>query len=722
MRRILSLMAMTFLMSSANASSTYQNYADWGKLKLKGIQLVSSKTGDPVQLKGWSTQSLHSDAVNGCLGQGQWQLMQEYGANVVRLAMYVDAPNSYLSNPNKFQEMVKEAITETKDLNMYCVVDWHISETGESTGNPNKYKNEAKFFFSEISRYCFDNGYDHVLYEICNEPTCGWTEIKRYAEELIPQIAANQPDAIVIVGTDKWCQKIMEPVSNPLSDMWKYNWMYSFHYDACSHYSLLGDFRAAQKNIPVFVTEWSAVTFDGGKPFCEKNSDELISACDIQEGVAPQLVSWCVWNWGKNGDDASSFFSGSCAEGYEVNYTSLDAGSGYADYIRRLMTPSSCCPPPPCCYGPWSTLNTIPSTPNSLWRWDYYDRGGEGAAYHDLNSTAYKKDKDGIILDYSNKQEEVDVFSLAKQMQWIDKECPWTTVEDGRVVSWNDSINTYWQDDNGNPTYKSLNAGRYYHGEEESIRPDEGVDLYAASLKGTDYENMGYNTIGWIEEGEWIHYTVKVEKPGYYKIRGFVDAEYNGGEISITSKHGNLLRGTETPEPDVITSFGFPRTLKCSDPKISLSEPWNCWAEVDAISGDYEEVLCEFREAGEQEITISFRDNAGGVGPLIFDWYNDNIGLGVPICTCEDDDFPGGVDDVNATKFSINPNPTSGEFTVTLADNAEASVEVVNMAGQVVASRKIVGSASINKSLTAGVYMVVVKTNAGVNTQKLVVK
>jgi len=41
---------------------------------LKGIQLVLSKTGNPVQLKGWSTQSLHSDAVNWYLRQGQWQL------------------------------------------------------------------------------------------------------------------------------------------------------------------------------------------------------------------------------------------------------------------------------------------------------------------------------------------------------------------------------------------------------------------------------------------------------------------------------------------------------------------------------------------------------------------------------------------------------------------------------------------------------------------------
>ena len=67
-------------------------------------------------------------------------------------------------------------------------------------------------------------------------------------------------------------------------------------------------------------------------------------------------------------------------------------------------------------------------------------------------------------------------------------------------------------------------------------------------------------------------------------------------------------------------------------------------------------------------------------------------------------------------------NPTSGEFTVALADNAEASVEIVNVAGQVVASQKIEGSATIKKALAAGVYTVVVKSNGAVSTQKLIVK
>ena len=183
-------------------------------------------------------------------------------------------------------------------------------------------------------------------------------------------------------------------------------------------------------------------------------------------------------------------------------------------------------------------------------------------------------------------------------------------------------------------------------------------------------------------------------------------------------KGKNLLRIPERiTDPDTITSFGFPRTLKCDDSKIKLSEPWYCWTVADARSYRSDEVLCLFPEAGEQEITIGFRDNAGGVGPLIFDFYGD-FDPKDPIC-CSD---PSDVNDVDAANFSINPNPTSGEFTITLAENETAIVEAVNMAGQVVVSQKIVGSATINKSLTAGVYTVIVKSNGGVSTQKLVVK
>ena len=61
-------------------------------------------------------------------------------------------------------------------------------------------------------------------------------------------------------------------------------------------------------------------------------------------------------------------------------------------------------------------------------------------------------------------------------------------------------------------------------------------------------------------------------------------------------------------------------------------------------------------------------------------------------------------------------------MTNTKTQNVEATVEVINVAGQVVFSQDVEGSATINKALAAGVYTVVVKSNGAVSTQKLIVK
>ena len=634
MERKLSFLAIAFMTLTANASGFDDtNYIEeWGQLKLVGNQL-SSSSGEAVQLKGWSTSSLHSEGVQGCLGKSQFELMKSYGANIVRLAMHIDDEldgGSYLANKELFKQKVKGYIDDAYEAGMYVLVDWHTTDKNGKEGNPWNQREDSEDFFSEISSYVKSKGYNHVLYEICNEPVCdGWATVKKYAEYVIPSIVENQPDAMIIAGTNNWCQNILEPVSNPIDSVYKKNVLYSFHFSACSHYALLGDFRAAQGSIPVFVSEWMATRFDGEGPFCKQNSDDFMYACGI--GNTKQLVSWCVWNWGKK-DDATSFFTGTCDAQSLSQYRADDGQTQYGYYISDLMSGGQCCPPPPplpCC-GSYEEPNRIPTEDYYAWHWDAYNYGGEGIAYHDANSSAWKKDADGTVLDYNWSGDEVDVFSLAYQMQWIDKKCPWSTVENGRVVSWNDSISTIWKDVNNDdkPTYKSLNGGRMYSGTAGSRRPDEGVDMVGASLRGTSYQHSGYQSIEYVEDGEWINYTVKVEKPGYYKIRGIVSAGYTApneeGEISITSGGENILRDTSAlDDADVITTFGFQRVTDCADPSAESHDSWDCWAEVDAISGDHDAVLCLFKEAGEQEITISFSGSANGVGPLLFDFYKE---------------------------------------------------------------------------------------------------
>lgn len=722
MKKILSLAAVASMALAANAQqkSPYQdkNYNDWGKLKLVGNQLSSAATGEPVQLKGWSTFSLHY--LGNCgTDKGQFSNMQKYGANIVRLAMYIDDTNdggSYLAHPDHFTEMIKNAIKDTKDLGMYCLVDWHVLLTTGS-GNPNEHVAESKAFFTEISKYCKDNGYDHVLYELCNEPVCSWDQIKKYAEDVIPCITGNQEDAIIIVGTDFYCQKIMEPVTSKINSQYEKNVMYSFHYYSCTHFSLLGDFANAQKSIPVFVSEWSATDASGDGDFCRSNGDEMIARCDKSD-IAPQVVSWCIWNWGfKN--ETSAFFRGDCNLS-SVSQATDNQGNKFTDYVINLMAgePREVVMPET---GPWTSINKIPTSKSAMWHWDWYDLGGESVAYHDGNGGAWQKVKqgedEGKVLDYKKDEEEVDVKSLAYDMQWLKTKCPWSTVENGKVVSYQKDIEITgdWKDADGNKTYKSLNGGRCYSGTDGSARPDEGVDLSSAGMNGTGLTGK-YCNLGWVEKGEWINYTVDVAKPGYYKISGVVSNEQGAGGISISSEHGNHLRKEGSASADEITKFNFKKPKACADSKVSIDNAdmkWACWDVQDAVSGKNNTVLCAFPKAGEQSITISFSGDAGGTGPLMFDFVGDLL---------PDDNITSVSEVASESEFTIYPNPTSGEFTVALADNAEATVEIVNMAGQVVASQEIEGTATINKALAAGIYTVVVKSNGAVNTQKLMVK
>ena len=737
MKKTLLLISVAFMTLTANASMYEDvNYIEkWGQLKLVGNQL-SAKNGAPVQLKGWSIQSILSPDIQDCIGKDQFELMKHYGANIVRLAMPIDDESdggSYMSNKEVSKEKVKGFIDDAYAAGMYVMVDWHTLETNGKEGNPLNQVNDSKDFFSEISSYAKQKDYNHILYELCNEPKCdSWETIKSYAEEVIPVILKNQPEAMIIVGTNNWCQDILEPLSNPIS-AYKNNVLYSFHYYSCSHYYLLGNFRSAQHSIPVFVSEWSAVKFDGSGPFCNQNSNEFIHACGTDN--TPQLVSWCVWNWNKKGDD-SSFITDGCGGDKLSQLVSVDGTLKYGSYVIDIMGGRQLPPPLLCCLGSFEDINVIPSTDAKGWHWDAYNYGGEGIAYHDANSSAWEKDEDGVVLGYNvGSNDEVDVFSLAVEMQWLREKFPYSTVEDGKIVDWDEKINTVWKDVNNDnkPTYKSLNAGRMYSGTDGSRRPDGGVDLMVANCKGTVYQHSGYNSLYLVEKGEWIKYTVNVEKPGYYKISGIISSEYKAplknGEISIISEHGNHLRDISALTEDrIITSFGFPRTIVCDDPTVADSAYWDCWTKSDAISGDHKEVLCVFENPGEQEIMIKFKGDASGVGPLIFDWYTE-LDPDDPI-TCGDcggwffdeEDASGLVGEVVAVKFSINPNPTSGDFTITLAEDAEATVEVVNMAGQVVASQNVEESSTIDKVLATGVYTVVVKSNGGVGIQKLVVK
>ncbi len=196
-----------------------------GQLQVVKGQLCD-QSGAPVQLKGMSSHDLKQfPFATNTLSQ----LVNDWHVSVVRAAMYTDSyGSSYIREP-QVKQAVKLIVDAALRSDVYVLVDWHILEDG----NPNRYRQQAKEFFEEIARDY--GGHPNVIYEICNEPNgpaATWKEIKSYAEFIIPAIRAVDPDSVIIVGTDTWCQGLRAAANDPLSFT---NILYALHFYAGTH-------------------------------------------------------------------------------------------------------------------------------------------------------------------------------------------------------------------------------------------------------------------------------------------------------------------------------------------------------------------------------------------------------------------------------------------------------------------------------------------------------
>lgn len=286
----------------AEAKTTTYYDASAGRLHVKGTKLVDKK-GHEVQLRGVSTHGLswYPQYVNDkCFAQ----LHDQWGANVVRLAMYTEEYNGYCSgdakNRSDLKKLIKKGVKLAKKHKMYVIVDWHIL----SDGNPNSHKKEAKAFFREMSREF--KGYNNVIYEICNEPNNGtsWKEIKSYAKSVISTIRENDKKAVIVVGTPIWSQDVDQAAADPIKGD---NIMYALHFYAATHKTDLRNKMTAaiNKGLPVFVTEYGICDASGNGAIDKKEADRWIQTMD-EYGV-----SYIAWNL-SNKQESSSIIKSSC--------------------------------------------------------------------------------------------------------------------------------------------------------------------------------------------------------------------------------------------------------------------------------------------------------------------------------------------------------------------------------------------------------------------------
>lgn len=277
----------------------------YGALQVCGLQL-SDCHGRAVQLRGMSTHGLQW--FGKCQTEEAYRsLAEEWRCDIVRLALYAEE-NGYNTDPAKFREKVETLVGYCEKYGMYCIIDWHVLHPG----NPNdpKYDTAEAFFAWAVEKFADK---PHVLYEICNEPNgdeVTWSEVRRYAERIIPIIRAGAPRAVVLCGTPKWSADFTDVAKEPLAYD---NLLYTYHFYAASHHNY-DNLRDYLDRLPVFVTEWGTCEYTGSGRYDLASSERWLA---IMDGDNPggQRISWTAWNFSDGEGTADNLIPGSAEAG-----------------------------------------------------------------------------------------------------------------------------------------------------------------------------------------------------------------------------------------------------------------------------------------------------------------------------------------------------------------------------------------------------------------------
>ncbi|MDO5339567.1 MAG: cellulase family glycosylhydrolase [Eubacteriales bacterium] len=271
-----------------------------GRLQVSGTKLTD-ESGNIIQLRGVSTHGISwfPDYVN---YDAFATLRDDWSANVVRIAMYPEEYNGYLSGGDKaaLKQIIDNGVNYATQLGMYVIIDWHVLNYA-----PSRHTQEACDFFEEMaSKY---SGHDNVIYEICNEPVgADWnSDIKPYAETVIGTIRQYDDHALILVGTNTWSQDVDSVVGNTLDDG---NVMYVAHFYAGTHRENIRNkiSMALNAGIPVFISECSICDASGNGGIDYASADEWLNFINSNQ------LSFIAWSL-SNKAETSALISSGCS-------------------------------------------------------------------------------------------------------------------------------------------------------------------------------------------------------------------------------------------------------------------------------------------------------------------------------------------------------------------------------------------------------------------------
>lgn len=288
-----------------------------GALEVKGQYLVDQHN-NKVQLRGvsfgwhnWWHRYFNEGAVA--------RVAQEWKATIVRCSIGLNLDdNSYDKNPDLAYATVDSMVNAAVQHGIYVLIDFH--------SHKNKLKLAKEFFSVVTKKY---GKLPNVLFEIWNEPEeVQWSEIKDYANALIPVIRKNAPNSIIIVPTPKWDQLVDLAADDPITGF--SNIMYSVHYYSATHtdWNRQKVLYAINKGLPIFFSETGGMVHTGDGVFDMQSWEEWLKI------AREHSISWIAWSISDKVESCSMLTPGTPANGREWKECNLQP---WAVLVRHYL-------------------------------------------------------------------------------------------------------------------------------------------------------------------------------------------------------------------------------------------------------------------------------------------------------------------------------------------------------------------------------------------------
>lgn len=193
-------------------------------ISVKGNKFINSE-GDTLLFRGVAISDPDKLKDQGLWRKRHFEEIKKMGATLVRIPVHPIAWHT--RTPEKYLDLLDEAVQWCTELGLYVIVDWHsIGNLGMELFQSPMYDTTIKetYTFWQTIAFHFKGNNTVAFYELFNEPTLfngslgsmSWSEWKTMNEKMIALLRACDKETIPLVAGFDWAYDLTPLHNNPI--------------------------------------------------------------------------------------------------------------------------------------------------------------------------------------------------------------------------------------------------------------------------------------------------------------------------------------------------------------------------------------------------------------------------------------------------------------------------------------------------------------------------